>query len=220
MRTAIIAAALAAVAAPAAFAQDAAEPRQYLAFGGVYAAASDYAYSDPQRVTADIDAGFGLSAAYGGLAGNNLRWEAAFAMSWQELQTTGYNGPRPPFWPAGLPWNETYRIADGELGLYRLTANGYYDFMRSGPVRPYVGVGLGVASVDLADGVVEGVGSAFTGEVIAGVSTPVSKSTSLFVDVRYVHVGPIQVDSDLDEDADSDFDLGGAQASAGVRVHF
>ena len=117
--------------------------------------------------------------------------------------------------------------ADTDLSFLALFANVYYDFELDFPVRPYVGGGVGFATVDIGgvntpDFQLEGDDTVFAFNLQAGASYAVTENVELFAGYRYIQL----------EDASFDATVGGAAAGsldaeysthevlAGVRVFF
>jgi len=86
-----------------------------------------------------------------------------------------------------------------ELGLF---ANGYYDFKNSSLLTPYVGVGVGVAFVDVdysPSGVtiVEDEQAAFAYQAMAGASFAVTPRAEFYAGYRYRATPDVEVDTAL-----------------------
>ncbi|NGM49450.1 outer membrane beta-barrel protein [Caulobacter sp. 602-2] len=211
-----ISAAVAALAfAGAASAQDAKPASapakgQYISLAGGYIGKTDYDYGVAGgRVEADLDASAQFAAAWGVSLDKNLRAELAVGYRSQDIETTVRAGAL----------SQTFD-ADKAQTL-SLDFNAYYDFPVAGPVKPYVGAGIGAASVKIDDGVLDDTGSALTLQAIAGASVEVSPRIALFAEARYQRVGPIRVETTTPVgDRKSKFDLSSAGALVGVRFGF
>jgi len=213
-----IGAAVAALAfAGAASAQDAkpAKPTapattQYVSIAGGYIGKSDYDFNFAGgRVEGEADAGVQVAVAWGTALQGNWRVELAGGYRSQDAASTIYSGMF-----AVSPEGDKAQILSADI-------NAYYDFPVSGPVKPYLGAGIGAASVKLDDGVLDDTGSALTLQAIAGGSVAVSPTISLFAEARYQRVGPIRVETTTSlGDRKSKFDLSSAGALVGVRFGF
>jgi opacity protein-like surface antigen len=72
--------------------------------------------------------------------------------------------------------------------------NGYYDFPVAGPVKPYLGAGVGVAQVKIDDDlIIDDKGDALTLQGIAGASFAVSPTHLAVRRGRYQYTGSIKV---------------------------
>jgi opacity protein-like surface antigen len=211
-----IGAAVAALAfAGAASAQDAkpaAAPAatQYVSIAGGYIGKSDYDYGFAGgRVEGEADAGVQLAVAWGSALQGNWRVELAGGYRTQDAASTVRVGA-------------ITAAAEGDKAqVLSADINAYYDFPVSGPVKPYLGAGIGAASVKLDDGVLDDTGSALTLQAIAGASVAVSPTVSLFAEARYQRVGPIRVETTTAlGERKSKFDLSSAGALVGVRFGF
>ncbi|KSB88900.1 hypothetical protein AS593_00785 [Caulobacter vibrioides] len=214
-----IGAAVAALAfAGAASAQDAkpaAKPvapatTQYISIAGGYIGKSDYDYSFAGgRVEGEADAGAQIAVAWGSALQGAWRVELAGGYRTQDAGSTVRVG------------SITAPMEGDKAQILSFDINGYYDIPVAGPVKPYVGAGIGVASVKLDDGLIDDTGSALTLQAIAGASVAVSPTVSLFAEARYQRVGPIRVETTTAlGDRKSKFDLSSAGALVGVRFGF
>jgi opacity protein-like surface antigen len=211
-----IGAAVAALAfAGAASAQDAkpaaaSAATQYVSIAGGYIGKSDYDYGFAGgRVEGEADAGVQLAVAWGSALQGNWRVELAGGYRTQDAASTVRVGA-------------ITAAAEGDKAqVLSADINAYYDFPVSGPVKPYLGAGIGAASVKLDDGVLDDTGSALTLQAIAGASVAVSPTVSLFAEARYQRVGPIRVETTTAlGERKSKFDLSSAGALVGVRFGF
>ncbi|PVM90294.1 outer membrane protein [Caulobacter endophyticus] len=212
-----IGAAVAALAfAGAASAQDAkpaiAKPAatQYVSIAGGYIGKSDYDYNFAGgSVEGEADAGVQVAVAWGSALQGNWRVELAGGYRTQDAGST-------------IRVGSTTMAAEGDKAqILSADINAYYDFPVAGPVKPYLGAGIGAASVKLDDGLIDDTGSALTLQAIAGASVAVSPTVSLFAEARYQRVGPIRVETTtLLGERKSKFDLSSAGALVGVRFGF
>jgi opacity protein-like surface antigen len=102
-------------------------------------------------------------------------------------------------------------VGGSSVDTYALFLNGYYDFNTNSNLTPYVGAGIGVASLDASassSGVITqspGLNqSAFAYQAKVGVGYKVSKATTLYLQYRYVGT--------------SSFNYGGARVNIGGSV--
>ncbi|MBI1685862.1 outer membrane protein [Caulobacter hibisci] len=216
MRLFITTAVAALAFAGAASAQDAkpakasAARSQYISVAGGVIGKSDYDYDfTGGSVTADLDAGAQGVVAWGATVGANWRAELAVGYRNQKLDSTVRI---PPY---------TYTLGGDKAQTVTLDINAYYDFPVSGPVKPYLGAGIGVASVKIDDGLLDDRGDALSLQAIAGASWAVSPTVSLFAEGRFQRVGPVKVKvSNGFSETKSDFDLSSAGGLVGVRFGF
>ena len=197
-------------AKPAAKAPAAAQKGQYVSIAGGYIGKSDYDYRfTGGRVEGDVDASAQFAAAWGASLEGNWRAERAVGYRSQDIETTIRVGPL----------SQTFE--GDKAQTLSLDINAYYDFPVAGPVKPYLGAGIGAASVKIDDGLLDDKGSALTLQAIAGASVAVSPRVSLFAEARYQRVGPIRVETSTSGgDEKSKFDLSSAGALVGVRFGF
>jgi len=176
----IIGAAMLIAATPAAWAQSAQssveEGRSYFSVSAGAIAGSDFNYDIPGGdVEAETDTGYGVTASYGYVFSPRIRAEVGLSYSEQDIDIVRRRGG-----PQILIFE-----APGSVTTWALGANGYYDFATSGVFRPYVGAGIGVASLDINDRVLLDAGTAVNARAIAGARWMVSDKASLFLEGRY-----------------------------------
>jgi len=212
--TAVAAFALAGVASaqetkPAAKAPASAGGQYVSIAGGVIGSTDfDYNYAGP-TVASEADAGAQGVIAWGASLGPNWRAELAGGYRSQKLETT-YSGGT-----LHLTWD------GGKAQVVSVDINAYYDFPVKGKVKPYLGAGIGVASVKIDDGILDDRGDALTLQAIAGASVEVSPKVSLFAEGRYQRVGPVKVEiTSGSSKTESEFDLSSFGGLVGVRFSF
>ena len=117
-------------------------------------------------------------------------------------------------------------VNDGEGGLDTIYvfANAFYDFNLGGPLKPYVGGGVGVGFVDVlyrpsGVSIIDDRATAFAWQAAAGVAWEVSPSLDLFAGYRYRATSDVEVQADLFA-ADFDIENRGSLAEAGLRFKF
>jgi opacity protein-like surface antigen len=158
---------------------------QYISVSGGFIGKTDYDYrfANGYRFDGDVDAGGQGAVAWGSALGNGWRGELALGYRSQKaggvLTTTGAT---------------KFNFENGgKVTTLSVDINGYYDFPVAGPVRPYLGAGVGVAQVKIDDGLMDDKGDALTLQGIAGASFAVSPRVSLFAEGRYQYTGAIKV---------------------------
>lgn len=183
---------------------------QYVSVAGGVIGKSDYDYDfSGGGVTADVDAG----------AQGVVAWGAAVGPDWRVELALGYRSQKLDSSVSFTPF--TYDLGGGKAQTVSLDINAYYDFPVSGKVKPYVGAGIGVASVKIDDGLLDDRGDALSLQAIAGASWAVSPTVSLFAEGRFQRVGPVKVKvSNGLSETESDFDLSSVGGLAGVRFGF
>ena len=178
-----IAGAASAQTAPAAKPAPQATSGQYIAVSGGLIGKTDYDYGFAGGIHAktDVDSGAQGAIAWGSTVGGNWRAEIALGYRSQKNETVvTQNGA-------------TLGTTDGKIKTFSVDINGYYDFPVAGPVKPYLGAGIGVAQVKFSDLIIDDKGDALTLQGIAGVSFAVSPTLSLFAEGRYQYTGSIKI---------------------------
>lgn len=104
--------------------------------------------------------------------------------------------------PLGVSVADLVADGQGEIdGIYYL-ANAYYDFNTDGRIQPYLGVGIGVADIDV-DYSPSGVGIIDDGETLfayqfkAGTTFKATEQIDIFVEYAYRATDDIDTDNDL-----------------------
>ncbi len=167
--------------APAAAAAPAAG--QYISISGGLIGKTDYDYGFAGGIVAksDVDSGAQGALAWGATIGGGWRTELAVGYRSQKTDTViSRNGAK-------------LGTTDGKIKTLSLDINGYYDFPVAGPVKPYLGAGIGVAQVKIHDGLMDDKGDALTLQGIAGASFAVSPTLSLFAEGRYQYTGSMKI---------------------------
>ena len=173
----IIGAAIFFAAIPSAWAQSGSgESGPYWSLGAGMTGEDDFDYDIPGGdVEVETDAGYGVSAAYGYRFSPNFRAEAN--LNWNKAEIDIVRR-------AGGPQILIYEDP-GSVESYTLGANVYWDFLTSGPIRPYVGAGLGFGSMDINDRVMLDAGTAWRWQAVAGAEFALTDDASVFVEGRY-----------------------------------
>lgn len=204
--------AAAAQTAPAAKPPSRATSGQYISVSGGLAGKTDYDYkfANGYKFDADVDAGAQGALAWGASLGNNWRAEIALGYRSQKvdgvLTTTG---------------NSKFDVDGSKVSTFSVDINGYYDFPVSGPVKPYLGAGIGVAQVKIDDGLLDDKGDALTLQGMAGASFAVSPTISLFAEGRAQYTGSIKIKTTSSSgDLNSHLNMTGVGGLVGVRFGF
>jgi opacity protein-like surface antigen len=156
---------------------------QYISISGGFIGKTDYDYGFAGGIKAktDVDAGAQGAIAWGSTIGGNWRAEIALGYRSQDNETVvTQNGA-------------TLGTTNGKIKTLSVDINGYYDFPVAGPVKPYLGAGIGVAQVKFNDLIIDDKGDALTLQGIAGASFAVSPTISLFAEGRYQYTGSIKI---------------------------
>jgi opacity protein-like surface antigen len=211
----IIGVAMLVAATPAAMAQTSPGVRDSdtsyasLSVGATAGSDIDYSFATGDA-TVQLDEGFAITDAYGRRFGGHWRGEASLAWSDAGIdRVTRRGGPtiliyEPP----------------GSVTTWSLTGAVYYDFATEGAFRPYVGAGIGAASLDINDRIIREAGTALNLRAVAGANWAVSDRAWLFAEARYY---AYLRDADADDTlvgAVDDLDVGQFGIHAGVRFGF
>ncbi len=203
----IIGAAILIAAAPGAWAQSG-ESGPYWSLSAGVAGADDFDYDIPGGdVEVETEAGYGVSAAWGYRFSPNFRAEATLGWNKAEIDIVRR---------AGGPQILIYEDP-GSVESYSLGANAYWDFVSSGPIRPYVGAGFGIGSMDVNDRVQTDAGTAWRWQAMAGADFELSRNSSWFVEGRY-EAWSMEVENGIGfNDAGSDLNTETLGVYAGIR---
>jgi opacity protein-like surface antigen len=201
-------------ATPAAWAQaqsSVEEGRSYFSLSAGAIAGSEFDYDIPGgNVEAETDAGYGVAATWGYVFNPNVRGELNLSYSEQDIDIVRRSGG-----PVILIFEEP-----GAVTAWTLGATGYYDFVTTGTFRPYVGAGIGIASLDVNDRVIGDAGTAVNAKAIVGARWMLGGHTSLFTEGRY-EAYVMEVDDGVGfNDADSNLVNDAFSLHAGVRIGF
>lgn len=129
-----------------------------------------------QEATAELDGG----SAIGVVAGVRMEGGVRF-----ELEATRRNNSF-----LSIDWSDAERATEGDVRSFAYMANVMVD-LYPGPMRPYVGFGLGAATVDFrnirdANGLlVDGTRTVFAGQAMAGVSADLGPGTQISAEYRF-----------------------------------
>lgn len=101
---------------------------------------------------------------------------------------------------------------DGHLNSWNFMLNGYYDFSTDWVVEPFVGLGLGMSSVDTklkmttGNRLVEKTKTSLSYQGILGARYPVSDNVDLSLEYRYFTVSKFTVKDDMDSEWKINYD--------------
>lgn len=156
-------------------------------------------------VQASMGDGYIIDAAYGMHFGDNWRGEVGF--SWQDRDN------------ADARWQYGVRTGPG-LSAYSLDAIGYRDFRFNSRANVYIGAGLGLASVNIDDGVItDSTDVSLNLQAIAGVEARLSPTLVVYTEARMrslsVSVEAGQAGASGRTDG---FDITNTSLSAGVKL--
>jgi opacity protein-like surface antigen len=156
---------------------------QYIAVSGGLIGKTDYDYGFANGWSVDGDVKSGPQGA--------IAWGSSIGANWRAEIALGYRSQKVD---SALTSNVgVFAASGGKVKALSLDLNGYYDFPVSGPVKPYLGAGVGVAQVKIDDGLLDDKGDALTLQAMAGASVAVSPRISLFAEARYQYTGSIKV---------------------------
>ena len=147
------------------------------------------------------DAGYVVNAAFGNAYANGVRAELELAYRQSDIDELSIDG-----WDSGS--------VDGDVSAVAGMVNAYYDFDTGSEFKPFIGAGLGYASVELDadDGGSEDDG-VFAYQLMAGVGFAVSKQVSLDLQYRFFATEDPEFD-----DVESEYMT--HNAMIGVRFNF
>jgi len=186
--------------------------RTYFAFSGGALGPTEFEYDIPNGdVEVETEDGMAFSAAIGRRFGRHLRLEASATYLEADIDQVARRGG-----PVILIYEPP-----GAIQSYGLGVNAYFDFINHGPVRPYVGGGIGIASLDVNDTILVDAGTALTGRFVAGANFMVADNVSLFAEGR-IDALASTVESNIGgyNDDDEPLGIGFAGAYAGLKLSF
>ena len=170
--------------------------------------ASDSELSSPQLSGIEADVSYDLGFVVGFAVGHDLghyRFEGEFGYLRNELDEL--DATISAFGISGSS------DLDGDISLFTVLLNGYYDFISSGPMTPYLSAGFGLGSAEFSIGSVSEQDAVTLFQLGAGISYELSETLSF--DVRYRYL----VTSDLELD-DLDVDFSTHNVLLGIRKNF
>ena len=190
-------------------AKPATAPGQYVSVSAGLAGSSDYHYKliPGYDLKGDVDSGVQGEIAWGTQVDGGWRVQLALGYRTQDSKTTitGLSGS----------------YDDAKIKTVILAADAYYDFPVKGPVKPYLGAGVGVAGVKFDDGVLDDKGSGLALRAMAGASYQITPTIALFAEGRYEHIGSLKVEVEYGTTTSkSTVNLSSFGGLAGVRFGF
>jgi opacity protein-like surface antigen len=206
-----LAGAASAQTAPAAKPAPKATSGQYIAVSGGLIGKTDYdfSYAGGFKAKSDVDSDAQGAIAWGMSVDSNWRTEIALGYRSQKNDTVVTQG------------STTIGTTDGKVKTLSIDINGYYDFPVAGPVKPYLGAGIGVAQVSFNDDLIDDKGDALTLQGMAGASFAVSPTVSLFAEGRLQYTGSIKIKTTSPSgEQSSHLNMTGGGALVGARFAF
>ena len=143
-----------------------------------------------------------------------VRLEGELSYRYSEIDTVTEQGVAAP-----------YRNIDGNLGAFATMFNGFLDLHNASPVTPYLGGGIGFATLHLSDtyrrdssGILYGSGddTVFAYQGGAGIDIAFNNRLSMDLGYRYFATD----DAEFDNDIFSSMKFKSHNASVGIRVKF
>ncbi len=156
-------------------------------------------------VQASMGDGYIIDAAYGMHFGDEWRGEVGF--SWQDRDN------------ADARWQYGVRTGPG-LSAYSLDAIGYRDFRVNSRANVYIGAGVGLASVNIDDGVItDSTDTSLNLQAIAGVEARLTPTLVVYTEAR---MRSLRVSVDAGQAGASGrtdgFDITNTSVSAGLKL--
>ena len=183
---------------------------QYISVSGGLIGKTDYDYgfAGGYKAKSDVDSGAQGAVAWGSSFG---AWRGEIALGYRSQKNNTV-----------LSWHgSALGDTDGKVKTLSVDINGYYDFPVAGPVKPYLGAGIGVAQVKFSDDLIDDKGDALTLQGIAGASFAVSPRVSLFAEGRYQYTGSIKIKTTSPSgEQNSHLNMTGPGALVGARFAF
>lgn len=149
----------------------------------------DFRMQSGARVDTKLEDGYVVVGALGRSFQNNTRLEIEGAYRENEVDNHTVSGPA----LAG---------STGEAKVASGMVNGYYDIPTSASIKPYVGVGVGVANVDFqnytttANGeILDDSETVMAYQGMAGLSAPITARLSVNAEYRYFATSDVEVES-------------------------
>jgi outer membrane immunogenic protein len=150
------------------------------------------------NVEYDVGGGFNINAGYDF---NGFRLDAEFGYKAADIDKI--SGP-----------GGSVSVSGADITVLSYMVNGFYDFKINSPVKPYLGVGIGILNGELDDNGISSDDTVFGYQVTAGIAYPMNKNLSF--DLFYRLQG-----------APKDFDVDGTKLSytssninLGLRYNF
>jgi opacity protein-like surface antigen len=222
------------VLAPSVFAQDAQPPqpsgwqgRWYFSASAAVVDGVEYSYDDvliPDLLTSSntvtTDVGAGIETAVGYAFSSGFRTEAALTLQ-------KFDGTKTSTVFRLIDQNPPFEIFDTFAGdrieSTALNLNAYYDFPTSGSIRPYAGIGVGIVSVEVNDGVLNAKDPGISLQAMAGLSFKATEDLSLYVEGRWQELRDLRThgfDLATSFPITVDFDFSTFSIRSGLRATF
>lgn len=170
-------------------------------------------YADGMEYSVEFNTGFVAGLTFGKRISDRLRVEGELSFASAEASSFHYD-------------ESTAAGADGDLNATYLLANVWYDIPTSGPLRYYVGGGIGAARVEADtsfDGNSYGYGPGETklaSQIGAGVMYDLSQTLALDVGYRYKYVGNVDLDDNDDDGVYEGADIQSHSLQVGLTYSF
>ncbi len=160
----------------------------YIGIQGMWTDLDDFSFDvAPGTIDSEFDSGSGFGVTLGRDFGQ-VRGELEYTMRSNDIESHSLNG------------SPTLPGSKGEVQTDALMINAYYDFPASGTISPYIGAGIGMASVDVENfgvtpipNVLNDSDDQLAYQLMAGVSANVSDGWQLFAEYRYFATDDIDV---------------------------
>ena len=170
--------------------------------------------------TVTTDVGAAIETAIGYAFSSGFRTEAALTLQKFDGAKTStvfrLIAESPPF--------EIFDTFPGDkIESTALNLNAYYDFPVRGSIKPYVGVGAGIVSVEIDDGVLRAKDPGISLQAMAGVSVRATESLSLYVEGRWQELRDLRThgfDLATSFPITVDFDFSTFSIRSGLRATF
>jgi outer membrane protein OmpA-like peptidoglycan-associated protein/opacity protein-like surface antigen len=141
----------------------------------------------------EFDNGTTMLGAIGYAMGNGFRFEGELARRMNDVNS---------FTTSGVSTS-----TDGEARVLSLMANALYDFKTGTPLTPYVGLGVGLASLKMSSSAPPAAGTGreqdFAWQGIVGAAIKLSEALDLTADYRYFDMGDVEINPGVDVDYSS-----------------
>ena len=144
----------------------------------------------------EFDSGWLFGAAVGSDLGNNVRVEGEIAYSSADVDTI-----------------EGDDASDFEVSGWTYLLNCYYDIDNGSSVTPFIGAGIGAATVEFDDDGDDDDDTVFAYQVSAGIGYAVNDSTTIELGYRYLATSDPEF-----EDGDVEAEYGSHNFAIGVRM--
>ncbi len=176
---------------------------------------TDFAVLGTSRIDTEFDSTFTYGVAFGYALENGWRFEGELTRREADVDTHDLDG--------GGPIAGSF----GEGNSTALFANGFYDFRTGSRVTPYLGLGVGLVTVDYANFGVPGLNAldddddVLGYQAIAGLAVKINDRLDFRGDLRYVGTEDAELTSSADTGSTtSDVSYSAYDATVGLRIRF